>query len=88
MKEMVNQKNIALPQQGEIVKFSRRKLSDGDLSDLNRIETIYDYIRMLDAEGYPLSFIEKNNLKLEFKEAQLLDNKVVAKVYITIKKKE
>jgi len=29
---------------------------------LNELSTIYDYIRMLDAEGYPKAFIEKNNL--------------------------
>jgi len=85
IKEMANKDNIAIPQQGEIVKFARRKPEDGDLSVLVEIEKVYDYIRMLDAEGYPLSFLEKNNLRLEFKEAKLLDGKLEAKVFITIK---
>jgi len=33
------------------------------------LEKIYDYIRMLDAEGYPGAFIKFRKYKLEFSRA-------------------
>jgi methionyl-tRNA formyltransferase len=59
------------PQQGEPVVFKRRIPSEGDLSKLKSIESIYDYIRMLDCPGYPPAFIETPFLKLEFHDAKL-----------------
>lgn len=78
------EKNLTpYPQKGEIVEFKRRKPSQSDISKLNSIEKIYDYIRMLDAEGYPKAFIKLNEIKYEFYEAKLEGNELQAKVKIT-----
>lgn len=74
-------------QKGVVVEFKRRKLEDGDISNLEDTGKIYDYIRMLDAEGYPLAFLEKNNLRLEFEGARLKDGEVTARVKIQMIKK-
>lgn len=74
-----------IPQKGEIVKFLRRKPEDGDLKNLNDLRKIYDYIRMLDGEGYQRAFLEFDNVKYEFYDPQLEDKKLKAKVLITEK---
>lgn len=78
------EKNLTpYPQKGEIVEFKRREPSQSDISKLNSIEKIYDYIRMLDAEGYPKAFIKLNEIKYEFYDARLEGNELQAKVKIT-----
>lgn len=71
-------------QVGEVIKFERRKPQDGDISLLGSTDRIYDYIRMLDGEGYPRAFLEKGNLRFEFEEAKIVDGSVEAKVKIRI----
>jgi len=58
-----------LPQTGEITKFRRRKPEDGDWSGSKTLDEVFDYIRMLDAEGYPPAFIKVGNFKIEFSRA-------------------
>jgi methionyl-tRNA formyltransferase len=74
-----------IPQRGKVTTFKRRKPKDSDISNLDNLNTIFDYIRMLDAEGYPKAFIEKNNIRIEFKNAKKIDNKIVANAKIIIK---
>lgn len=72
-----------VPQSGEITNFKRRKPQDGDLTQLENLEDIYNYIRMLDAEGYPNAFIDLGNFRFEFSRASLkADDKIVADVRI------
>ena len=46
------------------------------------LETIYDYIRMLDAEGYPRAYIDFGDYRLSFEDAHIAEDgsKVEAKV--------
>ena len=46
------------------------------------LNEIYDYIRMLDADGYPRSFIRFKNFELKFSKASLNENILNAKVEI------
>ncbi|MDA3789331.1 MAG: hypothetical protein PF503_12690 [Desulfobacula sp.] len=73
-------------QKGEVVLFERRKPEDGNIENLKKIETIYDYIRMLDGEGYPRAFIQKNNVVFEFSDAKMINGEIVATVNIKGKK--
>ena len=59
------------PQQGSPVYFKRRNKDDGRLNTLTNLEEVYNYIRMLDAEGYPNAFVETEDLIIKFKEAKL-----------------
>ena len=53
-------------QKGEVVNFARRKPEQSDISSLSNICEVYDYIRMLDCEGYPNAFLETLHFKFEF----------------------
>ncbi|WP_282773561.1 formyltransferase family protein [Phaeodactylibacter xiamenensis] len=73
-------------QRGEPVNFKRRKPEDGDISDLNDLDKVYDYIRMLDCEGYPPAFLETDKFRLHFSRATLkADKSIIADVRITKK---
>ena len=71
------------PQKGEVIKFARRKPEDGNLSGAVSLDEVYNYIRMLDAEGYPPAFVRIGNYKLEFSRASRKVDEVVANVKIT-----
>lgn len=69
------EKITPVPQEGETVLFKRRKPEDGRITPDMKTGQIYDYIRMLDAEGYPRAFIEFGDYRLEFEQADLSDDK-------------
>ncbi len=69
-----------VPQRGEAVVFRRRKPEDGRLLPEMDEKTIYDYIRMLDGEGYPGAFVELGDYRLRFYEADCADGTVTARV--------
>lgn len=72
------QKNLSpIPQKGEPATFKRRKPKDGNIQNLENIDQIYDYIRMLDADGYPPAFLEFGNFKLEFSRASVQSDKTL-----------
>lgn len=81
--EILERKITPQPQQGEVVVFKRRKPEDSNIDELNSAKQVYDYIRMLDADGYPNAFMETANLRFEFTSAQINnDNTVTAHVRI------
>ena len=75
---------MPFPQQGEIVEFKRRIPEQSDISKLDNLQKIYDYIRMLDCEGYPKAFIKENKFRIEFSSAQFDTDKLTAKVEIKL----
>lgn len=85
IQEIVNQEPVPYPQDGEVTVFKRRKSEEGNIQALTELRQVYDYIRMLDAEGYPSAFLETNHLKLEFCRANFQGNEVMAEVRITQK---
>lgn len=82
IKEIVTTKPEPVPQSGEVVRFERRKPSDGDLSSLDDLTRVEDYIRMLDADGYPPAFINTPHLHIEFTAARRFSDFVEATVCI------
>lgn len=56
-------------QNGEPHFFKRRKPEQSNIKQLGDLEDCYDFIRMLDCEGYPRAFIETNSLRFEFENA-------------------
>lgn len=71
IREIVRENPEQKPQEGEAAIFSRRKPEDSCIAGLSDLSQIYDYIRMLDAEGYPHAFIENNNIRIEFSNAAM-----------------
>ena len=72
-------------QEGEPVYFKRRRPEESNIDNLKSLGKVFDYIRMLDAEGYPHAFLETKHLRIEFRRASLKQDCVHADVVITIK---
>ena len=79
---MIRTEPQAIPQQGEVTRFSRRKPSESHLPKTGDLRHVYDHIRMLDAPTYPLAFIEHGDYVLEFSRADLSASEVTACVRI------
>lgn len=72
---------IAIKQIGEIITFKRR---DSNQSDINKLEIksldkVYDFIRMLDAPGYPNAYLDLEGLKINFLEVHRKSGKLVGR---------
>lgn len=74
-----------IPQTGDATTFKRRKPHESNIATLGELEKVYDYIRMLDADGYPPAFIETEHLRFEFSRAARHADKIIADVRITRK---
>lgn len=75
---------IPVEQLGEIVHFKRRSLYESEIKEsVDSLGKFYDYIRMLDGEGYPKAFIEYGKYKLEFSRAHFKGNEILSDIRIT-----
>lgn len=86
IKEIVTQKLKPEIQLGTPYLFERRKPEEGNIMFCEDIEQVYDFIRMLDCEGYPNAFLENEKFRFEFSRAALHSgNKIIANVRIVKK---
>jgi methionyl-tRNA formyltransferase len=76
------------PQKGETTIFKRRNPEDGNIGNLNNLDKIFDYIRMLDAEGYPPAFVKINRVKIEFSNAEKIKNGIKVSAEIKLENEE
>lgn len=83
IKWMVEHEPEPTPQQGPVVHFTRRRPEQSMLPGEASLEATYDFIRMLDAEGYPHAFVEHGGLLIRFTDAQQEGNVLTAKAIIT-----
>lgn len=74
-------------QTGELVIFKRRTEKDGEITPDMELEKIYDYIRMLDAEGYPRAFIDFGEYRLSFEHAKLSEDGEEVEARVIFRKK-
>jgi methionyl-tRNA formyltransferase len=83
---IVTEQPLPQPQMGEAVIFKRRTPRESRIPELPTIQALYDFIRMLDAEGYPRAFVEHSGFCYEFSRPAYYDGKIIADVVITPKK--
>jgi methionyl-tRNA formyltransferase len=76
-----------MPQEGVVTIFKRRKPEQSNLPINGNLRDAYDFIRMLDASGYPRAFVENGVYKLTFRNARIGENKIIAEVEIRMKEK-
>jgi methionyl-tRNA formyltransferase len=76
-----------LQQTGEPVNFRRRKPEESQIAKPDSLERLHDFIRMLDAEGYPRAFLTHAGYRFEFSRSALYDGRIVADVQITLEPK-
>lgn len=68
IKEILILKPKPVEQFGEILEFKRRVGSDSNLLHCERYSDLFDFIRMMDDDDYPRSFLETGCARLEFSE--------------------
>lgn len=85
---IMKNKPVPIAQKGKVVRFKRRVPEQSDIANLKDIREIYDYIRMLDGEGYPLAFLETPNLRIEFSNAKIKEQYLLTQAKISIKEKK
>ncbi len=69
---------VKQPQSGEVTLFKRRTPNESSLHTLGNptLQNIYDFIRMLDAPGYPKAFLKIDSFKIEFFNADFNEDKI------------
>lgn len=75
-----------IPQHGEVVTFERRKPEQSSLTGISDSRQVFDYIRMLDADGYPHAYLETASFRVEFRGASIDSEGVVTANARIIKK--
>jgi methionyl-tRNA formyltransferase len=86
---ILQNKIIPVPQKGTVTEFKRRKPYESNIEKLETLQKVYDYIRMLDADGYPKAYLENKFFKFEFNDAKFKNkNEIIATVKIKMKKDE
>lgn len=83
IERILQESPIPQAQQGEVVLFERRKPEQSKMPPPASLEELYDFIRMLDAERYPLAFFSKDGFRYEFHHAQWKNTALEASVLIT-----
>lgn len=81
--ELARTEPTPVPQTGEPTNFKRRKPEESAMPSDASLQSLFDHIRMLDADGYPKAFIEHGGYRYTFNRATLYDGRVEANVVIT-----
>jgi methionyl-tRNA formyltransferase len=80
---LIAERPVPVPQSGVPVVFARRKPKDSEIPVLGSLEELHDFLRMLDADGYPPAFLEHAGFRFEFRRSCLYDGRIVSDVTIT-----
>ena len=77
--KLLDNEIVPVKQTGEVTTFKRRTPDQSNirLLETKSISKLYDFIRMLDAEGYPKAYLEIDGIRLEFGEVNLKNNTLV-----------
>lgn len=84
--DLIGKEAEPIPQEGEIVPFQRRIPEDSLLPGDLDLDAVHDFIRMLDAEGYPNAFVDVGSYRITFRRAARYHQCVRADVSIELRK--
>jgi methionyl-tRNA formyltransferase len=65
------------------VVFNRRQPAESKIPSSTSLQALHDFIRMLDAQGYPKAFLQHEGFRYEFSRTALYDGRIMADVTIT-----
>lgn len=82
VKRIVRERPKPKPQSGKATVFTRRKPQESAIPTLPTLGALHDFIRMLDADGYPRAFFDHAGFRYEFSRAARYDGRIVADVVI------
>jgi len=80
--QLIERQPTPTPQQGEPIVFKRRRPDESRIGARLSPTKLYDFIRMLDAEGYPRAYVEHAGYRWELSSATLEQGEVRAAVTI------
>lgn len=81
MVEQIVRDNLKpIPQSGKVVKFQRRTPEQSELPTGGSARQLYDFIRMLDAEGYPRAFLRRGDRVMVFRNARFTKGRLTSEV--------
>jgi methionyl-tRNA formyltransferase len=83
IRQIIAEEPAPVPQTGEPVTFRRRTPAESELPELESAKALYDFVRMLDADGYPRAFLVRDGFRFELSAPELVDGAVQAKVSIS-----
>lgn len=86
--EILKNSPIAVKQSGNITYFKRRTKEQSDIKSIENLSLnkLYDFIRMLDADGYPKAYIKLDKLKIEFSEVHFKSDKLTGRFEVKYEK--
>lgn len=71
IKDIAESNPNPMEQQGEPLEFVRRKADESEIPTGLSPEQLHDFIRMLDAEGYPNAYVDCGGYRLKFTRSAL-----------------
>jgi len=80
--KIIKNRIVPKPQEGRAVIFKRRKPEESEIPECKNIKELYNYIRMLDAEGYPRTFIKYKGFIFKFSRPTLSRDVISCEVKI------
>ena len=80
--EFITGNPVSCKQEGDVVNFKRRTPEQSEIPKNLTTRQIYDYIRMLDGEGYPTAYKDMDDTRVYFRNARMEDGKVYAEAEI------
>jgi methionyl-tRNA formyltransferase len=83
IKRIIQEQLQPVPQSGKVTVFERRKPAQSEVPEVDSLQALHDFIRMLDAEGYPNAFLTHQGFRYEFSRAGFYDGQIIANVKIT-----
>lgn len=83
IKRITSEEPEPVPQEGKVTVFQRRQPEESEIPDLKSLQQLHDFIRMLDAEGYPKAFLNYRGFRFEFSRSALEGGRIVAETTIT-----
>lgn len=88
--DILDNNPIPYEQKGDVVKFKRRTPAESDMekASLKNINDFYDFIRMLDGEGYPKAYIRIGNYKIKFSDAHIETDRVTGRFEVIAEDEE
>lgn len=88
IQKIIKEELVPVPQEGEPTLFKRRKPIESEIRNPSDLKALHDFIRMLDAEGYPKAFINHAGYRYTLSRAAFYEGRIVADVTITHDKEE
>jgi methionyl-tRNA formyltransferase len=82
--QIVDTNPAPVAQSGDEVQFKRRTPDESDMSraDIKNFDDLFDFIRMLDGEGYPNAFLNLGKFKITFLDVHKKEEKLTGRFKI------